>query len=250
MTGYPIALVTGASRGIGAAAAGLLARRGFGVGVNYLHDAQAAAQVVEAIARSGGQAMAVRADVSDREQVGRLVQSVIARWGRLDVVVNNAGHYQSVPVERMTIDQWNHMLAVHLTGAFLCVQAALPWLVRGDHPAIVNVSSTAGLTGGTSGAHYAAAKGGLLALTRALAKELAPHGVRVNAVIPGKIRTAMLAGEGDEHFNVMRAAVPLGRLGTAEEVAEVIAFLASPQASFVTGTWVCASGGYGILAAG
>lgn len=245
-----VAVVTGASRGIGAATAQVLAARGFAVAVNYYQHEQAAADVVALITRSGGQALAVRADVADQPQVYRMVQEVLGRWGRLDALVNNAGRYQPVPVEAMTIDEWSRMLAVHLTGPFLCVRAALPWLRRSPQAAVVNVASTAALTGGTSGVHYAAAKGGVLAFTRALARELAPHGVRVNAVVPGKIRTDMLAGtavEGD--LDRVRESVPLRRLGTPEEVAEVIAFLASPLASFVTGTAVGVSGGYGTLAA-
>lgn len=245
MIGDAVALVTGASGGIGAATARLLAERGFAVAVNYLRSAQAAADVVAAATQAGGEATAVQADVSDPMQVERLMQTVTDRWGRLDVLVNNAGHYQPVPIGEMTVDQWSRMLAVHLTGAFLCVHAALPWLRRSQHPAIINVSSTAGLTGGTSGVHYAAAKGGLVAFSRALARELAPLGVRVNVVVPGKIRTAMLTADGSQHVGHAREAIPLGRFGTPEEVAEVIAFLASARASFVTSAVVCVNGGYG-----
>jgi len=245
-TGPPVALVTGGSRGIGAATAVALSRRGFRVAVNWFRDEAAARGVTAEIAALGGESFAVRADVSDPAEVEEMVATVTARWGRLDVLVNNAGHYDPGPVESLAVERWSRMLAVHLTGTFLCVRAVLPWLRRSPQPAIVNVASTAAITGGTSGVHYAAAKGGVVAFTRALARELAPSGIRVNAVTPGKIRTAMLGEE--VAADRLVSAVPLGRLGRPEEVAEVIVFLASPQASFVTGAIVGVSGGYGLVA--
>ena len=238
--GSPVALVTGGSRGIGAATCRLLAARGYRVGVGYLKGREAAQGVVEAIRAGGGDAVAVQGDVGRWEQASSVVAEVARRWGRLDVLVNNAGHFDRAPVSAIDPERWQRMLEVHLSGAFYCARAALPWLQQSPQACIVNVASTAALTGGTSGVHYAAAKGGVLALTLALARELAPLGIRVNAVVPGKIRTAML---GPDDARV----VPLGRAGDPEEVAEAIAFLASPQASFITGTWLVVSGGYGVL---
>lgn len=247
----PVALVTGGSGGIGAATCTALARRGFAVGVHWYRDEAGAGRVVEAVLRAGGTATAVRGDVSDAADVDAMISRLTDRWGRLDALVTCAGTFDPISLEALSPDRWVRMLAVHLTGTYLTVRAALPWLTRSPQGAIVTVGSTAALTGGTSGAHYAAAKGGVLAFTRAVAAELAPQGVRVNAVVPGKVRTAMvepaLAAQGEE---ALARTVPLGRLGTPEEVAEAIAFLASPAASFITGAVLVVSGGYGLLAPG
>lgn len=248
-----VAAVTGGARGIGAASCRALAARGFAVAVNYRQSAQEATAVAAQIVASGGEAAPFQADVSDPRQVSALMEAVAGRWGRLDVLVNNAGHYDPVPFAELTFDRWERMLATNLTAAYLCVSAAMSWLSARGQAAIVNVSSTAALTGGSSGVHYAAAKGGLLAFTRALARELAPRGIRVNAVIPGKVRTAMvetdLAGGRVSEEALVRS-IPLGRLGTPAEVGEAVAFLASPAASFITGAVLVVSGGYGVLAEG
>ena len=189
--------------------------------------------------------------MSDAADVDAMVAAITDRWGRLDALVTCAGLFDPAPLEALSPERWARMLAVHLTGTYLTLRAALPWLTRSPQAAVVTVSSTAALTGGTSGAHYAAAKGGVLAFTRAAAAELAPQGVRVNAVVPGKVRTAMVEAARTAHGeDALTRAVPLGRLGAPEEAAEAIAFLASPAASFITGAVLVVSGGYGLLAPG
>lgn len=209
--------------------------------MGFLRSREEAERVVASIEAGGGQALALQADVSQPPQVEAMVRRLTSRWGRIDVVVNSAGHFDRKPLADLDLAAWDRMLATHLTGPFLVVRACLPWLRQSPAPSVVNLSSTSALTGGTSGVHYAAAKGGVLAFTRALARELAPSGIRVNAVVPGKIRTEMLGS-----FSA-QGVVPLGRPGEPAEVAEAIAFLASPQASFITGSALVVSGGYGLL---
>jgi 3-oxoacyl-[acyl-carrier protein] reductase len=241
-----VALVTGASRGIGRAIAVELARAGFAVGVNYVHRRDQAAETVATITAAGGEAAALPADVADPQAVAALFAALDRHFGRLDALVNNAGI--GTRIEALTaIDDatWRRTLAVNLDGAFYCLRAAVPRLRAAGGGRIVNISSGAAKTGGLIGAHYAASKAGLLALTAKAARELARDGISVNAVLPSVIETEMLdtlAGS-PEARDRLRAQFPIGRFGTPEEVAQVVRFLVAEAPSYLTGEFLSLRGG-------
>jgi 3-oxoacyl-[acyl-carrier protein] reductase len=241
-----VALVTGASSGIGRATVEALARQGVRVGVNYCKNQRGAEQAVEAIHKAGGEALAIYADVTRSNDVQALVAAARKQWGRIDILVNNAGDLLARrTLADMSEEYWDEIMALNLKSVFLCVQAVWEEMAARKSGCIVNVSSIAGRNGGGPGAAaYAAAKGGMLTYTKALAKELAPHGIRVNGVAPGVIMTPY--HERHSSADLMQkfvAGIPLGRAGTAEEVADVIAFLASPAARYITGETVEVNGG-------
>ncbi|MFF0543953.1 3-oxoacyl-ACP reductase FabG [Nocardia thailandica] len=242
------AFVTGAARGIGAATAARLAADGLAVAVVDL-DAAAAEATAEKITAAGGVALGVGADVADESAVADAVEAAVAAFGSLDVLVNNAGVLRDNLLFKMSVDDWDTVMSVHLRGAFLCSRAAQRHMVAAKSGAIVNTSSVSAL-GNRGQANYAAAKAGIQGLTRTLAMELGPFGVRVNAVAPGFIATEMTAataarvGVSAEELQEKTAAVtPLRRVGTPEDIANVVAFLASDQAGFVTGQTVYVDGG-------
>ena len=238
-----VALVTGGSRGIGRAAAIGLAEAGAAVAVHYHRQADAADRVVEAVRGAGGDALAAAAAISDGDAVARLIETVVDRWGRLDILVCNAGIWKEVAVEQMSEAQWDETIDINLKGMYLCTHHAVPYLIATGGGVIVNVSSTAGQRGEPLHAHYAASKGGMISWTKSVAGELARHGIRVNCVAPGWVETDMaadaLARDGDKIF----AGIPLGRAGRPEEIASVICFLASDLAAYMTGEVVNVNGG-------
>lgn len=244
-----VALVTGGSRGIGRAVSLALAREGAKVVVNYAASAAAAAEVVAAIeAREGGEAYAVRADVAREDEVEAMVQDVIARFGRVDILVNNAGITRDTLLLRMKDPDWQAVMAVNLTGAFLCSRAVARSMVRNRRGKIINVTSVVGITGNAGQANYCAAKAGLIGLTKALARELASRSINVNAVAPGFIATDMTGGLPEQTKDRLLAEIPLGRLGRPEDVAEAVVFLASPAADYITGQTIVVDGGMAMVA--
>lgn len=241
-----VALITGASSGIGRATAEAMGRRGAKVGVNYCKNRAGAEAAAEAIRKSGGEAEVVRADVTRGEEVRAMVEAVRRRWGRVDILVNNAGDLLARrTLADMTEEYWDQIMALNLKSAFLSVKAVWEEMAARKTGCIINITSIAGRNGGGPGAAaYAAAKGGLLTYTKGLAKELAPHGVRVNAVAPGVIATPYHERYSPpELFQKYIAGIPLGRPGTSEEVADVIVFLASPAARYITGETIEVNGG-------
>ncbi len=234
-------VVTGASRGIGRAIALACARAGASVGITYVAEAAAAAEVVETIRAAGGMATAVVLDVRDRASVQAGLTCLVGALGGLDVLVNNAGVNRPCDFDRIGDADWDEILAVNLRGPFVCVQEALPYLGAGG--AVVNIGSVSGQYGGPRTAHYAASKGGLIALTQCMARFLAPRGVRVNLVSPGLIRSEMAAAGLAALPPTIQDSILLGRLGEPEEVGQAVVFLASAESSYLTGQTVNVNGG-------
>jgi 3-oxoacyl-[acyl-carrier protein] reductase len=238
-----VAIVTGAGRGIGLGIALAFAREGARVAVCDV-DVASLEKARAAIDALGGQAMALQMDVSRAEQIRHVVAEVVSRWGTVDILVNNAGIYEVLPFEEISEAQWDRLLAVNLKGAFLCCQAVVPYMKRQGSGRIINMASSAGKTGGTlAGAHYSVSKAGLICLAKQLARELGPCGITVNAIAPGRIDTPMIHVASDEENEAFRLRTPLGRLGTPEDVANAAAFLASDEASFITGEILDVNGG-------
>jgi 3-oxoacyl-[acyl-carrier protein] reductase len=238
-----VAIVTGGSRGIGRATALTLGKAGAKVVVNYLHQERAAQEVVTLIERQGGQALALKADVSCQSEAQALVEKALEAFGRVDILVNNAGITRDNLSLRMKPEEWEAVLHTNLTGVFFCCQAALKPMLRQKSGRIINVTSVVGLTGNAGQANYAAAKAGIIGLTKSLAKEVASRGILVNAVAPGFIATDMTEELGEEARRAFLERIPLGRAGFPEEVAEVILFLASPASRYITGQVIVVDGG-------
>ncbi len=237
-------LITGASRGIGAAAARLFAKNGYAVAVNYRADREGAEALVAEITAAGGEAFAVCADVAEYAAVEAMVQTVTERCGGVDVLIHNAGVAKQALLTDTTPEEWHRMIGVHLDGAYHCAHAVVPSMVRRHSGVILTVSSMWGEVGASCEVAYSAAKAGLIGFTKALAKELGPAGIRINCVTPGVIDTAMCASLDDETRAALAAETPLERLGTPEDVAEALLFFASERASFITGQVLGVNGGF------
>lgn len=240
------ALVTGGSRGIGRAAVLALARAGAAVVINYAKNEAAARQVLAEVEQAGGRGAVVQADVADYASCEKLVQSTLDHFQRIDILINNAGITRDNLLARMKPEEWSEVLGINLTGTFNCVRAVVkPLLKQKSGGRIINVASVAGLYGNSGQANYAAAKGGVIAFTRSLAKELGSRNITVNAVAPGLIETDMTASLPGAVKEQMLERISLGRFGQPEDVAEVILFLAA-AGGYITGQVIAVDGGIAI----
>jgi 3-oxoacyl-[acyl-carrier protein] reductase len=237
-----VALVTGASQGIGRDTALGLAEAGAKVAVAARNEEKLSALVAD-IAAAGGTAFAVKMDVADAEQVKAGFKQVLEKFGRLDILVNNAAITRDGLAMRMKPDDWESVLRTNLTGAHLCIQQALPPMMKARAGRIINISSVVAQSGNAGQANYVAAKAGLIGLTKAIAIEIASRNITVNAVAPGFIETPMTAVLPDKVKEEMKARIPLGRMGSAREIAAAIVFLASDEAAYITGHILNVNGG-------
>jgi 3-oxoacyl-[acyl-carrier protein] reductase len=239
-----VALVTGSSRGIGRAIATELAVRGAKVVINYHSNPQAAEEVVKAIVEQGGSAVAVQADVSDFDAAQMLIKATIDNFGQIDILVNNAGTTEDTLLMMMKEEQWDSVIDTNLKSVFNCCKAAArPMVRRKQGGRIINISSVSGLVGQAGQTNYAASKAGIIGFTKSLAKELGSRNITVNAVAPGFVLTDLTADLSEDLVEQTLAFIPLGRWGELEEIAHVVAFLASDQSSYITGQVIAVDGG-------
>ena len=238
-----VVLITGASRGIGAACALAFAREGYDVAINYCRSEEKANQLVTEIKALGARAFAVCADVGDRAQVKEMFEAVRRELGSVDVLVNNAGIAHTGLLTDLTDDEWKRLIDTDLSGTFYCCREALKDMILAHSGAIVNIASMWGEVGASCEAAYSAAKAGVIGLTKALAKEVGPSGICINAVSPGVIMTDMMAEYTDDDLAALKEETPLNALGTPGDIADAVVFLASTKAKFITGQVLGVNGG-------
>lgn len=237
------AIVTGASRGIGREIALQLAKEGARVAVNYSGSKDKAEEVVALIEQAGGEAFAIQADVSKQDSVKEMIDTTIATFGSIDILVNNAGITRDNLLMRMKEDEWDDVIDINLKGVFLCTKGVTRQMMRQRAGKIVNVASIVGVSGNPGQANYVAAKAGVIGLTKTTAKELASRNINVNAVAPGFITTEMTDALNDDIKEQMLTNIPLGKLGSAEQVAKTVLFLLTEDASYITGQTIHVDGG-------
>ena len=238
-----VALVTGGSRGIGRAISTTLAAAGATVVVNYKGNQAAADEVVQVIGEAEGQALAVQADIGKPDEVERLFKTTLERFGKLDILVNNAGVTRDTLLLRMKEDDFDTVLDTNLRGVYLCTKAALRPMTRARGGRIINITSVIGLIGNAGQANYAAAKAGIIGFTKSVAREMASRNITVNAIAPGYIETELTGILGEQIRSAVLETIPLGRLGVPQDVANVVCFLASDAASYITGQTLTVDGG-------
>ena len=237
-----VAVVTGASRGIGRACAIELARHGASVVVNYINNLEAAKSCVAEIEGVGAKAIVVQADVSDAEQAQRLIDEAIEAFGKIDILVNNAGINRDRTVARMSVEEWDEVVQTDLSSMFYCTRAVVAGMRERNYGRIINMSSIIGQMGNPGQANYAAAKAGMIAFTKTAAKELARNQITVNAICPGFVETEMVSALSDEIQENLKSQIPLGRFGTVEEIAAVVRFLCV-EGQWFTGQQLSPNGG-------
>jgi 3-oxoacyl-[acyl-carrier protein] reductase len=242
-----VALVTGASRGMGKAIALKLANLGSKVVVNYVaieaSNKVDADNLVESIISLGGEAMSIEADIRDSEAVKGMVEQVTDKWSKIDILVNNAGINRDTLLLRMSDDAWDDVISTNLRGAYLCTKFALRSMMRQEWGRIINIASVSGIVGNIGQSNYAASKGGLIAFTKSVAREMGSRNITVNAVAPGYIITGMTDKLPSEIKDAILAMIPLQRFGQPEDVAELVAFLATDRAGYITGQAITIDGG-------
>jgi acetoacetyl-CoA reductase len=238
-----VALVTGASRGIGRAIAIEFARRGAAVAVNFRTGAEHAEAVCKDIQEMGGECMLIKGDVSNKEQAHRIVEQVLDKWKRLDILVNNAGITRDRTLRKMTEDDWDQVISVNLNGTFYCTSAAVPAMMNQKFGRIINISSVVGQSGSFGQANYSASKGGIIAFTKTLALETARYNITANVIAPGYTSTEMVQAIPKEIAERVKATIPLGRFAEPEEVAKAAGFLAA-EADYITGQELNVNGGF------
>lgn len=241
-----VALVTGASRGIGRAIALSLAERGVAVLVNYNGSQERALQTVEQIRQDGGQAEAFCCDVADYAACGKLVEEIIGKYGHVDILVNNAGVTRDNLILRMTEEEYDKVLDTNLKGAFNTIRHLSRYFLKQRSGKVINISSVSGIMGNPGQSNYSASKAGLIGLTKSVARELAGKGICVNAVAPGYIATDMTDALPERAREGLLRMIPMGRVGSPEDVAQAVVYLASPAADYVTGQVLCIDGGMGM----